>query len=140
MGEINWKDKCWVATVFLVNNDKQVLLTWNKNMQTWIPVGGHIDPGETPEDAVKREVQEETGFEFQLSSQPFKFQIDKVHHHNLHMNFVFMGKVQDYNKDISETDENEKLKWFSREDIINDKIMLETVRNHALSAIDHYSG
>jgi 8-oxo-dGTP pyrophosphatase MutT (NUDIX family) len=28
----------------------------------WGLVGGHIDPGETPEDAARREVREETGF------------------------------------------------------------------------------
>jgi len=57
MGDINWKDKCWVTTIFLVRDDKKVLLTWNKNLQTWIPVGGHIDHGETPEQALKREVR-----------------------------------------------------------------------------------
>jgi len=42
MGKINWKNKCWVTTIFLIK-DKKVLLTWNKNLKTWIPVGGHIE-------------------------------------------------------------------------------------------------
>jgi 8-oxo-dGTP pyrophosphatase MutT (NUDIX family) len=66
MSRINWKDKCWVTTIFLINNEGKVLLTWNKNLQTWIPVGGHIDEGETPEEAIIREVNEETGFEFEF--------------------------------------------------------------------------
>ena len=61
MAEINWKDKCWVTTIYLVNENK-VLLTFNKRLQTWIPIGGHIEPGETPEEAIKREVKEESAF------------------------------------------------------------------------------
>ena len=63
MSEINWKNKCWVTTIFLVKDEK-VLLTWNKNLQTWIPVGGHIEPGETPDEAIIREVKEEIGCDF----------------------------------------------------------------------------
>ena len=70
MAEINWKNKCWVTTIYLVRQDGSVLLTWNKNLQTWIPVGGHIEPGETPEEATTREVAEETGFEFEFLNAP----------------------------------------------------------------------
>lgn len=151
MGEINWKDKCWVTTIFLVNNENKVLLTWNKNLQAWIPVGGHIDLGETPQEAVKREVQEETGFEFEfqypetLENQgklkvikPFRLQIEQVPHHNYHMNFVFFGKCTSYTDKRTETDEQEKLKWFSESDLINEPVMLDNVRNSALEALKYY--
>src|SRR3989344_2163287 len=105
MGDINWKDKCWVTTIYLVREDARVLLTWNKNLQTWIPVGGHIDSGETPEEAIKREVAEETGFEFEFLHEPkvnsegkvrvlkpFHIQIEEVPHHNKHINVVFIGR------------------------------------------------
>lgn len=95
MSEINWKNGCWVTTIFLVNDQLEVLLTWNKNLQKWIPVGGHIDPGETPEEAVIREVIEETGFDFDFIPvskieqngqikilNPLRVQIEKVPHHD----------------------------------------------------------
>lgn len=148
MAQINWKDKCWVTTIFLVNDKGQVLLTWNKNLQTWIPVGGHIDPGETPEEAVKREVTEETGFGFEFHQdftyenegkvkvlKPYKIQIETVPHHGHHMNFIFFGKCTSYNDKTSETDEQEKLKWFSEEDIKNESVMLESIRKSSLDAI-----
>lgn len=132
MGSINWKNKCWVATVFLVNDKNEVLLTWNNNLQNWIPVGGHIDEGETPEEAVIREVSEETGFVFDFVSphgesdgrvRPMKnqlVQIEEVPHHNHHMNFIFYGKCTKYHEKET-TDEEEKLRWFSKEELIKEK-------------------
>lgn len=149
MSGINWKDKCWVTTIFLVNRDERVLLTWNKNMQTWIPVGGHIDEGETPQEAIRREVEEEVGCDFDLLGdfvreddgdvqvvKMHRFQIEKVPHHGCHMNFVFFGKCNDFDKKIKKTDEGEKLKWFSKRELIEDKSILESVRKSALRALD----
>ncbi len=147
MGDINWRDKCWVATIFLINEENKVLLTWNKNLQNWIPVGGHIDEGETPEEAVSREVAEETGFDFTLLS-PSKnksndvkiinnhwVQIEDVPHHNKHMNFVFFGKCIAWNSETKTTDEDEKLRWFTKEELENEKGMLESVKSSSLYAL-----
>ncbi len=131
-----------------MREDAQVLLTWNKNLQTWIPVGGHIDPGETPEEAIIREVAEETGFEFEFLNEsqmlaegklriikPSHIQIENVPHHNKHINITFVGKCTKLT-DKQETDENEKLKWFSKSELLEMKgKMLENVRNNALEAI-----
>ncbi|MFH1327067.1 MAG: NUDIX domain-containing protein [archaeon] len=147
MSEINWKNKCWVTTVFLVNKDKRVLLTWNKNLQAWIPVGGHIDIGETPMEAIRREVQEETGLEFDLYGdfkreldgrieviKMHRFQIEAMPHHGSHMNFVFFGRALSELKK-KETDEKEKLKWFSKKELLKEKI-LENVKSSALKALE----
>ena len=45
-------------TLFLYRNRKKD----DVNAGKWIGVGGHIEPGETPEECVRREVAEETGF------------------------------------------------------------------------------
>lgn len=147
MAEINWKDKCWVTTIYLIRDNK-VLLTWNKRLQTWIPVGGHIELGETPEEAIKREVLEETGFEFEFTPKPHKqnngslkvlkphrMQIEDIPNHSTHINTIFIGRCLS-SFDKSETDENEKLKWFSQDEILSDSVMLESVRSAALEALD----
>ena len=148
MGEINWKDKCWVTTIYLVNEDKKVLLTWNKNLQTWIPVGGHIEYGETPEEAIRREVAEETGFDFEFLHLPMDedngnvialkvhlIQIEKVPHHGHHMNIIFFGRCTRYDA-RGETDEQEKLKWFSESDLLRMKEgMIENVWKSSLEAL-----
>lgn len=52
---------------YLIKNDKYLMLYRNKkkidpNKGKWITVGGHIEPGETKEEACVREVFEETGY------------------------------------------------------------------------------
>jgi 8-oxo-dGTP diphosphatase len=48
------------VVVFARYNDKWILCK-HKNRNTWETSGGHIEPGETPLDAAKRELFEETG-------------------------------------------------------------------------------
>ena len=48
----------FTATTFVVHEGATLLL-WHKKMQAWLPPGGHIDPGELPEEAALREVREE---------------------------------------------------------------------------------
>jgi 8-oxo-dGTP diphosphatase len=146
MGEINWKDRCWMSVIYLINNEGRVLLHMNGNMKNWVPVGGHIDPGESPEEAIIREIKEEVGVDFKFLQEPeiignsrilkpLKFQIDKVPHHNLHMTFVFVGKCEKSDRKLN--DEDEELRWFSKEELISMKeSLLESVFHNAIEAIN----
>ncbi len=53
-------DKHFTVSIFIVHKDK-VLLHVHKRAKKILPLGGHIEPNELPEDACKREVQEESG-------------------------------------------------------------------------------
>jgi len=50
----------FTATTFIIHKEK-VLLHLHKKLGIWLPVGGHIDRDELPEEAAIREAQEETG-------------------------------------------------------------------------------
>lgn len=49
------------AGVLVYNDHGQVLLVQNHGHDSWSGAGGKIEPGETPEEAAKRECREETG-------------------------------------------------------------------------------
>lgn len=51
-------DLCVVA--FVVHDD-EVLLVEHAKLGCWLPPGGHVEPGETTDEALFREVREETG-------------------------------------------------------------------------------
>jgi len=54
-------DPVHVTASAIVRGPRGTVLHRHKRLGVWLQVGGHVDPGETPEQAVLREVAEETG-------------------------------------------------------------------------------
>lgn len=52
----------------IVVSERGVVLHLHKRMNMWLQPGGHIEPGETPWDAAKREAEEETGLAVAFAS------------------------------------------------------------------------
>jgi len=50
----------WAVAVFVVWRDR-VLLHRHPKLGMWLPCGGHVEPGELPDDAAVRELLEESG-------------------------------------------------------------------------------
>lgn len=81
----------------------QVLVIHHRRLKTWLPIGGELEPGESPLEAAARELREESGLEGQFS--PLVGACDGVppgflgyEEHvagdkGLHMNFVFVADV-----------------------------------------------
>ena len=54
-------DPVHVTASALVVGPRGVILHRHKRLGLWLQPGGHLDPGEWPHDAARREAQEETG-------------------------------------------------------------------------------
>ena len=83
-------------------HDDRILLIKHKRLATWLPVGGEIEPGETPLEAARRELHEETGlegsFDVALGVQGTPLGLIGYEEHpagskGLHMNFAFVADV-----------------------------------------------
>lgn len=58
------------AVSVLVVWRSQVLLHRHRKLGIWLPPGGHVEPGELPDDAATREVMEEAGLAVELVGPP----------------------------------------------------------------------
>jgi 8-oxo-dGTP pyrophosphatase MutT (NUDIX family) len=99
---------CVVATAFVVREGRTLLLK-HKKLGLWLPPGGHIDEGETPDEAVLREVREETGLEASFVAPPHAavsslprveplhapqlVQVEEIPGHNHHIDLIYFLKA-----------------------------------------------
>ncbi|MFA4856005.1 MAG: NUDIX domain-containing protein [archaeon] len=148
--------KDFVASGFIVSSGK-VLLVRHRKLGLWLPVGGHIEAHETPEEALRREILEEVGLEVEVLSRPafdcpdenvsvllmphqmqlelIKQGKEEVHHH---VDFVFFCRAK-RGKEKLNLAEHHEMKWFSLQGLESGEITLN-VRALAKEAIKAAEG
>ncbi|UCD03993.1 MAG: NUDIX hydrolase [Candidatus Woesearchaeota archaeon] len=113
--------------IFTLKDEKGrfLLLLRDKNVKDlthyWAFIGGGIEEGETPEEAVMREAEEEIGIRPNLRS--FKEYDDLHYKDNLYQAFVFIGKLEHPLEQLKKQQtEGEDLGLFSIDEIKKLKI------------------
>jgi nucleoside triphosphatase len=107
-----------IVGALIVNNEEKILLGQSvKWSDKWTVFGGHVELGEKMEEAVKREVKEETGLDVEVESQLYFSEsiFSKEFHNKRH--FVFLDYVCRYNGEgkvkVNEEFKKDEYKWVS---------------------------
>lgn len=140
-----------VVAGYIFNEDR-VLLILHSKLKKWLPVGGHIDPNETYDQAMIREAKEETGLDIELCydkilsnegnivktlATPFYANVHNVGDHN-HAALYYVCKTLNSDMKISEH-ELDDAKWFTIEELDSNKDSIPVdVYNQAKEAFRIY--
>jgi len=113
-----------------VVNEKKVLLVHHKKLSKWLPLGGHIELNEDPEEAIVREVAEESGIKVKVVGErpkikspgtkflhrPRFLDIADLPEGHKHIHFIYFFKASSNKIRLSER-EHSSIKWFTREEL-----------------------
>lgn len=121
---------------YIEKDNSYLMLLRNKkkhdiNANKWIGVGGHLEKEETPEDALIREIKEETGLDVISYSKKglIHFNYDDI------SELMHLYIVNDFKGELIECDEG-TLKWIKKSDLFSlelwegDKIFLKKLINN----------
>lgn len=143
-------DRDFVAGAFILNEEK-ILFLEHKKYGVWLQPGGHIEEGETPDEAAIRETREETGLEIEIIDEkkpgkglanrsedlprPFNVNLHRVEEGHWHCDFQYVARIVDETEVKEYSDED--MKWFPREELQDEELeMPENARKTALRVLD----
>ena len=126
--------KHFVSSSYILNKDS-VLLIFHPKLKKWLPPGGHIEPNESPVEAVKREVKEEVGLDIEIITdenlfinrwnaksfaRPFlclEEEIPATKNEEAHKHFDFIYLAKALNPQSAASSPDHPMKWFALEEI-----------------------
>ena len=110
------------SVAIFCRNGGEILLVRHKRLALWLPVGGEIEAGETPLEAARRELREETGLDgvfpsnassaFGVDGTPaglIGFEEHPAGSKGLHLNFAFVADVA--TRELAPCDEYTAVRW-----------------------------
>lgn len=130
--------------------DNKVLLIDHIKYGLWLPIGGHVELDEDPEEALLREIQEECGLEVEVIGERPNFQdpnvkpliapaymdIHTVTETHRHIGLMYFAKAKTGQVKLAEKEHN-AIRWFSREELSDPKYNLKPqVRFYAEQALN----
>jgi len=112
LNEDKKKEKNKNVVAVIVDNDNKILLLKRGEGAPWMPskwslVGGRIDNKETPQQAIEREIEEETGLEINKFTKSFS-----IERHPDSIEHVFACRYEGEPTDINLDEENSNYGWY----------------------------
>ena len=101
-----------VGAVCVMEHEGEFLVLWQPHRRGWTLPGGLLGKGETPEDAVRREVREEVGLDID-PGEPVTVRFDPLERG---IDVVFRVRVES-RPDLDLSTEARKARWTSRQDL-----------------------
>ena len=132
-----------------IYDKNKVLLIHHRKLDMWLPVGGHINENETPDDALLREIKEEVGLEVEIINNnkfsmeggakknlaiPFNINLHSAGDHD-HCCFFYVCKAINAGKLKINKNELKDYSWFSKEDLSKDHVPAD-VREMAMGGFE----
>lgn len=145
--------KQFTASVYILDNQK-VLLIKHPKLNKWLAPGGHVEDNETPIEAARREVKEETGLDIEFIPQeniwvncwnarsferPYLCLLEEIPAYkdqppHQHMDLVYVAKLT--SEQSFHSCETLPLRWFARSDLEQLRPDLD-IFNETLQVINH---
>jgi ADP-ribose pyrophosphatase YjhB (NUDIX family) len=119
----------FTVVAFVVHNNR-ILLIYHKQLKQWLPLGGHIELDEDPEQALFREITEESGLEVEILAQkpaqqfagrkflypPVYLDVHPITATHHHIGLVYFATAASDEVTLA-ADEHEAIRWFSEAEL-----------------------
>jgi ADP-ribose pyrophosphatase YjhB (NUDIX family) len=129
--------KHFTVSALIINDDK-VLLVYHKKLDVWLYPGGHVEENENPDEALHREVKEETGLDIEIISDkdeslsdknddvtslhlPYAVLCELVGHH-YHNDLIYLCKIKKKSELKFNENESSGIGFFNYEEIESMKL------------------
>ena len=128
MAHLNYAVDFTIAC-YIVKGER-VLMIYHNALDKWLPIGGHIDPGEDPDQALLREIQEECGLEVEVVGDrapiedptvrilytPAHVNIHKITDTHSHVVNIYYARWKSGEPVLCEG-EHRQIRWFTHEEL-----------------------
>jgi len=120
----------FTVAIFVVHDGK-VLLIHHRKLDKWLPLGGHIELDEDPEQAALREAKEESGLDVELLGErppttspgtraliaPRFLDIHRINDTHEHIGLIYWAKPKNSSPVKLATEEHHDIRWCSVDDL-----------------------
>lgn len=139
----------FTVAIFVVHDGK-VLLIHHRNLDKWLPLGGHVELHEDPEQAALREAREESGLDVELLGErppttgpgtraliaPRFLDIHRISDTHEHIGLIYWARPKRGALTLS-ADEHHDIRWCGRDALETlQPPMSDAVKWYALKALE----